>query len=99
MAVALLFSHNNSIDGVFYAKTQTFDLSSFAVSILGFSFSGDSRHSDTQRPDWSRTVSLPPGTDRSDIYRVGPKRMKELQRKGYIHALKYQLKLLGPHSF
>ncbi|MCO4792766.1 MAG: hypothetical protein KC493_03580 [Bacteriovoracaceae bacterium] len=59
-------------------------LNSYASGIPGLS-----------TPDWSETAVLPAGTDRADIYKVGPEKLKELRNKGYIHAMKYPIKVSG----
>ena len=54
-----------------------------------------SGYTDVQAPDWTRDATLTHGSNRADIYQVGPQRLKELQTKGYIHALKYPINVTG----
>lgn len=66
------------------------------VTVFGISATvGASSLSGLVRPDWSTTAKLPASGHREDIYQVGAERLKEIQKQGYIHALKYPVSVSG----
>ena len=71
-------------------------MNKFLISLLLFtSFSVTANTSSWDNADWSLSATLAEGENRENIYNLDSSKFKEMQKKGFIHALQYPVSVTG----